>query len=66
MHVLWMKSRPVHFQPENMGLNLDGVLHRNHLSYQGRSSSEATKAQQIVLVKDYKSEGAVPLQLEGI
>ena len=40
---LWMRSSMGKFQPENIGLNLNGVLQGTHLLYQGRTPSVAAK-----------------------
>ena len=43
-----------------MGLNLDNVLQRNQMAYQGGNPSKAAKAQRSFLADYFRNEGAVP------
>ena len=44
-NVLRIRLGKDQFQLENMGLNLDNVLQRNQIPYQGWNPTEAAKAQ---------------------
>ena len=65
-NLLHQKLGRGHFQPENIGLNLEGVWQGNHLPYWGENVTAAGKAQQSVFANYLRTKGAVPGQLDSI
>ena len=54
------------FQPDKMRFNLDDVLQVNQLPKRRRNTTEAAKTQGSVLADYWRSEGAVPWQMDRI